>query len=160
MAQRLPLVINAGQIEQLQSGDYLANNIDLPIVTNGESSTALIAGMAVYETSTANTAKRAQANASGTINPTGLMQSTSTPTGQTGSVQTEGVITLTTGEWDAVVTGESGGLTPGGAYFLDPATPGNLTLTAPTTAGQYVQKLGTALSSTSFKISIEPSILL
>lgn len=45
-------------------------------------------------------------------------------------------------------------------YFLSPTTPGDLTSTAPTTAGQYVVSLGFALSSDTLVLNIGPRILL
>lgn len=59
-------------------------------------------------------------------------------------VQLEGALALTTGQWDAV-TGGSGGLSSGHAYYVS-ATPGHLTSTVPTT-GPKVQ-VGVALSPT------------
>jgi hypothetical protein len=50
------------------------------------------------------------------------------------------------------------GLTPGSKYYLS-ATSGVATLTAPTTAGQYVQGLGVATSATSLHVNIEEPIL-
>lgn len=50
------------------------------------------------------------------------------------------------------------GLTPGGMYYLS-ATAGQATLTAPTTATQYVQELGIATSATSLHVNIKTPIL-
>jgi hypothetical protein len=50
------------------------------------------------------------------------------------------------------------GLTPGTKYFLS-ATAGLTTATAPTTAGQFVQVLGTATSATSLHVNIQEPIL-
>lgn len=50
------------------------------------------------------------------------------------------------------------GLTPGGMYYLS-ATAGLATLTAPTTATQYVQELGIATSATSLHVNIKTPIL-
>jgi hypothetical protein len=49
-------------------------------------------------------------------------------------------------------------LTAGTTYFLS-ATAGLVTSTAPTTAGQFVQELGTANSATSLHVSIKTPIL-
>jgi hypothetical protein len=160
MASRLPLVIANGVIEQLQSGDTLNVSSSFAVTqTNGEGSVSLVIGMACYS-SAADTVKRAQANASATDNVVGLWATSSTSHGSTGSLQWCGILTATTGQWDAVVTGESGGLTAGSTYYLDPATPGYMTAAAPTTAGQYIVPLGVALSTTEFEINISPSILL
>lgn len=50
------------------------------------------------------------------------------------------------------------GLTPGSKYFLS-ATAGAATLTAPTTAGQFVQCLGIATSATSLHVNLQEPIL-
>jgi hypothetical protein len=77
-----------------------------------------------------------------------------------GLVTAAGGMTLTTGEWDAIVTGESGGLTSGSLYFLDPAAAGKLTVTAPTTAGQVITLVGRAISPTTLIITIGTPTLL
>jgi len=77
-----------------------------------------------------------------------------------GGVTSNGILTLTTGQWDIVVTGGSGGLTAGSLYFLDPSTAGNLTTTAPTTPGQVNVLIGRAISSTIMLIGIQPPIQL
>jgi len=51
-------------------------------------------------------------------------------------------------------------LTPGATYFLDPSTAGRITTTAPTTAGQYVVRVGRAVDATTLDIEIELPILL
>jgi len=54
----------------------------------------------------------------------------------------------------------SAALIPGAAYFLDPVTPGKLTVIAPTETGQVVCPIGTALTPTKLDIEIQPFILL
>lgn len=71
----------------------------------------------------------------------------------------QGVLTLPTAAWDAV-TGGSGGLTPGARYYLDPSTLGGITTTPPSTSGQYLVVLGSAISTTTMLVNIEPPILL
>ena len=48
---------------------------------------------------------------------------------------------------------------PGDVYFLS-TTAGEITLTAPSTAGQYVTRVGEGATTTEFSIQIEPPILL
>jgi len=160
MALRKPLVIISGQIQQLASADTLdalVSEKDMLALTNGES-TALVICTPVY-ISAVNTAKKAQANAAGTVGVIGLAATASTAAGASASVQSDGVLTATTAQWDAV-TGATGGLVFGTLYYLDPATAGKITATAPSTAGQYVQPLGRALSTTDLEITIGTSILL
>jgi hypothetical protein len=69
-------------------------------------------------------------------------------------VQTDGVITATTAEWDEI-TGQVGGLTRGAAYFLSPGfQEGMLTSTEPSGSGDFVTPVGIALSARDFLIQI------
>ena len=161
MATRIPLVLNAGQVQQIQSGDNIvvaAGQYSNDVLTNGESSQALVIGMPVY-ISAAATAKRAQANAASTSRVAGLWVDTSTSASSSGNCAVSGRLTATTGQWDAVA-GTTGGLTFNTPYYLDPANPGKLTATAPTTVGQLVVLVGVAISSTDLEMDIQPPILL
>ena len=161
MSLRKPLVLASGQIQQLQSADSLdAPAIaggDIVNLTNGEAG-AIVIGTPVYA-SAADTAKKGQANASGTTNIIGLVRDASITNGVAGAIQLNGVLTATTGQWDTAF-GRSGGLTFGTRYYLSAATAGLATGTAPSTVGQYVQELGIALSTTELSINIKSPILL
>lgn len=157
MATKKPLVLGTdGRPQQLQSGDTLANTSDTGQV-NQTAAATLIAGNAVY-TSGADAVNKAQANASGTKDVLGLA-TTAITSAASGTIQANGILVLTTAQWDAVA-GTTGGLSPNAVYFLDPATAGKLTATVPTTAGQYVCEVGRALSSTELLIDIRSPILL
>jgi len=125
--------------------------------TNGEAG-AIVIGAPVYLFS-GGTVKKAKADAAGTANVLGLVATVSIAAAGSGQVWTSGKVTATTGQWDAV-TGGSGGLVAGTTYYLDPATAGRLTSTAPTTAGQLVVSVGTAMSTTELLLRVEPAILL
>lgn len=153
MALRKPVVVNNGQLEQLQSGDTLdgltsENGIN---VTN-DNAGAIVIGTPVYMTA-ADHVDKAKADAVGTVNVVGLMQATSTASASTGFCQTSGILDATTAQWDAV-TGGSGGLVFNTIYYLDPSTAGKLTSTAPTTAGQFVKEVGIALSTTEMLLCV------
>jgi hypothetical protein len=156
MATKKPLVITNGQIEQLQTGDNLASN-DLFERLN-DSGVALPKGTPVYVPATGEVAK-AQANAAGTMKVFGLVADTSIADATSGSIQTDGVLTATTGQWDTI-TGGSGGLTPNSVYFLDAVTAGMLTATAPVADGQFVARVGLALSETELEITFHAPIKL
>lgn len=161
MATRIPLVIVNGQTEQLQSGDQInvpAANSDVRVLTNGEASTALVLGMAVYA-SAAGAVKRGQANALSTAGIVGLVYDASITAAATGQICVGGLVTGTTVQWDAVA-GTTGGLTFGTLYFLDPTTPGKITSVAPTTVGQVVAPVGRALSTTDMEVFIGTTVLL
>ncbi|MFZ5832702.1 MAG: hypothetical protein ACOY3P_21655 [Planctomycetota bacterium] len=160
MAAKKPLVITNGQIEQLQAGDTLdaaVSEVDVVSKINGNAGSLVIC-TPVYVKANGEVDK-GQANASGTVQITGLVKDVSVAPAATGVVQTDGVLTATTLQWDAV-TGGSGGLVPGTVYYLDAFNPGRLTSTAPTTAGQFVVRVGLALSPSDMDISIYSPIRL
>ncbi len=157
MAARKPLVINAGQIQQLQSGDTLDGiEASLVTLTNNNAGTAA-PGMAVYSDA-ADGYDLGQADAIGTSEIIGLVTA-STIAAAEGQVQSDGIVSLTTGEWDAV-TGETGGLTFNQIYWLDPDTPGKLTETPTSTVTELVVRVGKGLSTTEMLVAIQPPILL
>lgn len=162
MATKIPLVVGSnGLPQQLQSGDDLGANVastQIRTRTNGNAG-SVVKGAPVYLNGTASTVDKARANAASTARVYGLVYDTSISSSATGSIATDGPVVATTTEWDAV-TGQTGGLTPGSMYFLDPATAGKLTTTPPTTVGQLVVKVGDAVSTTEFEINISDPILL
>jgi predicted RecA/RadA family phage recombinase len=160
MALRKPLVVISGQVQQIPAGDTLdavVSEKGVFSLTNGEA-TALVICSPVY-VSAVNTVKKAQANAAGTAGVIGLMATVSTAAAASGSVQSDGILTATTTQWDAVA-GTTGGLAPGTLYYLDAANAGKITSTAPSTVGQYVQPIGRALSTVDLEITIGQSVLL
>jgi hypothetical protein len=156
MAQKKPLVLNGGQIEQLQSTDYISNN-DIPQLTNGNAG-SLVIGTPVYA-SGANTVDKARANAVGTTNVVGLVYDASISAAASGGVLMDGILSATTGQWDAVA-GTTGGLTRDTYYYLSTSTAGLLTSTAPSSVGEFVVSVGIAISTTELKIEIQPRIKL
>ena len=156
MAVKKPLVITNGQIEQLQSGDQLAN-ANLITRTNNNAG-AIVIGQPVYADG-AGTVDLAQADAQSTIRVAGLVADASIAAAASGSILVDSVLVATTGQWDAV-TGQTGGLTPGADYFLDESSAGGLTTTAPTADGDFVVRVGHALSTTEFEIEIQQPVKL
>lgn len=159
MAIVKPLVLSSsGQLQQLQSGDSLADQATQFQLVNDEA-TAVVCGSAVYSDA-AGGFKKAIANAALTQKVIGLVaQTPSIANGVAGAVALDDVLTLTTAQWDAV-TGGSGGLVFNTIYYLDPTTAGHITSTAPSTIGQFIVEIGRALSTVDMKINIKPSILL
>lgn len=157
MATRKPLVLGSdGRPQQLQSGDTLGIASETGQVEMTATST-VVAGGPVY-CDGADSFDLARANAAGTSKVVGLAVVGITAAA-TGMVQVNGVLSLTTGEWDAVF-GTTGGLTPGATYFLSEATAGIGTGTRPTTVGELVVILGIALSTTELSIRVGEPILL
>ena len=150
MTARKPLVMNSGQIQQIQAGDTLdATLIETESVTltNGESSDAITAGMAVY-ISGAATGKKAKADAAGTKEVFALCKDASVTSGQTGNFVTAGQLAVA--DWTSIIG--SATLTAGAIYYLSGATGGLLTATAPV-AG-YIVEVGVAISTTLMQIRI------
>lgn len=124
-------------------------------LTNGEA-TQVVIGSVVYNDA-GGSFKRAVANADAASKAIGIA-SESINSSASGSIVTGGEVTATTGEWDAV-TGQTGGLTFGSMYFIDPTTAGRLTTTAPTGSG-YVAPVGFAISTTKMIVRIGPRVQL
>lgn len=156
MALKKPLVLNSGQIEQLQTGDYISD-VALPQLINGNAG-AIVIGTPVYASAN-NTVDKAKGDAVATVNVVGLVAETSIASAATGGIQMDGVLSATTGQWDAVA-GTTGGLTRDVIYYLSAATAGLLTSTAPTVAGQFVVQVGIGISTTEMRISVESRIKL
>lgn len=154
---RAPLVLNNGEIQQLQAGDTLNAPITQAVQVSQTADATTVAGNIVY-TTTADHFGLAKADAAGTSKPLGFATA-GIASSASGIIQTDGILALTTTQWDAVA-GTTGGLTAGTDYYLDPATAGKITATAPSTTGQYVVKVGRALSTTELDIRIRDRILL
>jgi len=122
-------------------------------LTNGEAA-AIAIGQAVY-VSGAGAVKKALANAVATKDVLGLVLDTTIASAGVGNIAVEGIVTATTAQWDAV-TGQTGGLTAGAAYFLDNVTTGKITTVAPTSG--FLARVGLAISTTQFKIGVAPPV--
>ena len=156
MAAQKPLVIISGQIQQLPAGDTLsAASAEVDVITLTAGAT-VVKGCPVY-ISGAGAFNKANAAASGTAKVIGFAAA-GISSAASGSIQTDGILACTTGEWDAVA-GTTGGLAAGTEYYLA-ATAGLISSTAPSGSGNYVVKVGTAISTTELEISIGDSVLL
>lgn len=158
MASRKPLVIVSGVVQQIPAGDTLdapTTTPDVYSLTNGEAGSVVI-GTPVYLQS-AGTVKKAKADASGTTQVLGLVYDSSISASTAGTVILQGVLAATTGQWDTAA-GTTGGLTAGTVYYLSKDTAGLLTATAPSAAGQFVCRVGQAVSTTEMYVNPQPYI--
>ena len=87
----------------------------------------------------------------------GLVQEVAVNLGDQTKVILDSYLDASTAEWDAV-TAQVGGLTPGAVYYLSPTTAGNLTAIAPSGSGEYMVRVGRAISATRMEIMIERPI--
>jgi hypothetical protein len=160
MALVKPLIWDGTQIRRTAAGDTIdapQSGGDVVSQTNDEAG-AIVIGAPVYN-DVADGVKKAKADASGTKSVMGLVKDASIAAGVAGIIQTNGILTATTTQWDAVA-GTTGGLAVGARYYLSAATAGLLTATAPSAAGQYVVEVGIAISATELKVDVKPPILL
>lgn len=145
MALRKPLVLVGGEIQQLQSGDSLDTAQDEIILTNSDAANAAI-GEAYYIFG-AGSVKKAKADAAATAQ-VDFFAAAAITAGSTGPFLSDGVL-----------AGLSG-LTPGAVYYLSATTAGAITTIPPAAIGQYVTRIGRALSTTELLVRIERFILL
>ncbi len=119
-----------------------------------ETDSDTLLGQPVYITA-AGHAELAQANGAGTVGAVGLAAENA-DAGASLQYLTEGKITRT--DWTSVAGTAT--LSAGARYYLSATTAGRITVTAPTTVGQYVLKVGRAISTTVLDIEIDDSIKL
>jgi hypothetical protein len=154
MAAQKPLVIINGQVQQIPPGDTLAaasSEVDVISMSNAHTASLTI-GQPVF-VSSAGAVNLASASASGTSRVLGLVKDASIAASASGFIQTDGILSATTADWDAV-TGATGGLTAGAVYYLS-TTAGQLATAAPTGAGQFVMKVGMGISATEIEIDTD-----
>lgn len=152
---RKPLILVNGEFRQIygSGADTLVNGDDAPFVlykaslTNQEA-TALVAGEVVYIFGN-GTVKRAKADNIITAQAQYITPVGGVAAGASGFFISFGLAVQT--------ASGSGGVT----LFLSPTTAGAMTSTCPTTAGQYIVKLGrVTTASTEMEFNPEPPILL
>ena len=151
MALKKALVLNGGEIEELQAGDTLDGpiaEVDVVSLTNSNAG-AITEGQPVYIDG-ADSCDLARANAASTRNVIGLVRDASIAAAATGDVQTDGILSVA--DWTSVLGAAA--LTPGTTYYLSAAVAGQITATAPTGAPNSVVRIGTAISGTDLEISI------
>ena len=134
-----------------------ASGVDAITLTNDNAGSIVIC-QATYTKANGHV-DLAQANAVGTKEVLGLVLDVTIPSANAGQIQFDGILAANTADWDNV-TGNSGGLTPGAVYFLSDGVPGGLTVSAPTVAGNYVARVGKAVSATQMNIKIQTPIKL
>lgn len=158
MAVKKVLVLSdSGSPEELQNGDSIQTGAALPSANNANAGIAT-KGMVVYPSSDTNV-DLAQANAQGTTKALGLCNTDSVNNGASMDIITEGAITCTLAQWDAIA-GTSGGLDEGETYFLSPDNAGQLIASSAVSGistGQFVAALGYAMNTVTMIVRINPT---
>lgn len=137
---------------------HVANPGDDTIELINNEPTSLVIGTPVYINAPGGV-KKAQADVSSTSLVLGFVAQISITSTIAGAIQVDGILDLTTAQWD-VITGDVGGLVNGATYYLDPTIAGRLTTTIPNILGQSIEICILGLSPTQGKIILEPPILL
>lgn len=156
MAKRKPLVMVNGQIQQLQSTDSISA-AEIPQYTNGEAG-AIAIGSPVYISGN-DTVMKAKANASGTLPVIGVVADGSIANGVAGGIQDTGTL-VSSGGFPIADSLTLAPLTANVIYYASVTTAGTMTANAPSAAGQYVQEIGIATSTTELKLTLRAPVLL
>lgn len=147
------------QVLESQGTDSAPIWVDNKAIITAQNSNAgtIVIGSPVYTTAN-DTVDLADADNVAKVNVIGFVKDISIASTAIGDIQTDGIITATIAQWDAI-SPEIGGLIAGAIYYLSD-TAGEITRVSPTTTGWSIVRLGIALSTTDFKIEIQPPILL
>lgn len=135
---------SSGNVVQITSGGALniaattPTKVAISTLTN-TSGGAITQGTAVYINGS-NTFSSAQANAGGTSTVLGIVSAASIANGATGEITVHGIVTIPTGK-------QTGTWAANDIIYLDPATAGKLTNSAPNTTGQYAVEVGISLNT-------------
>lgn len=168
-----PLVIDAGQVRQLGSGETLDAVVSAKevVTISGVSGVAIKLGQMVY-INTSGTLNLANASATASKYPIGFVRgaadgSSGPWTGASLEIQTDGACVFTATVWDdllGVDTTAGGysatGLVPGTKYYASSATAGDITASAPASSNHFVVPVGRAISATTMYIEIGEPIKL
>lgn len=142
-----------------EGGYYVPVEPTLPVTPealshSAEADSTIKIGYPIYMKATGHL-DPAQADAAGPTQVIGLSISDAN-VGFACTYITEGTVERT--DWTEVAG--SATLVPGNTYFLSPTTAGQITNVAPSTLGQYVVRVGRAITTTKLDVEIELPILL
>lgn len=156
MAVRRPLILVGGTQYQLPPGDTLdavALSLGSELLNNSvaiqQICTPVCAGVG---SSGSGGFQPARANAIGTARVIGLIAAAQIAPNAAGAICQFGIFTATIPQWN-LVTGLSGGITPGAPYYLVDTAAGRISTTPPSEVGRFCTKIGIALTPTSMLVA-------
>jgi len=162
----LPLILDLSEKRGYRVFDPATDSLGAGDNTfQGVADGAVSIGSPVYPTATgASTLADARADAAATMCVVGIACNAAADTAALGIITT-GHLTLTTGEWDAVIDGVAvGGLVKGETLFLSDVTAGGIIRSGDLPAGlanpDYLVPLGIAIDATTLNVLIEPGVRL
>lgn len=160
MPLRKPLVLVGADQFQLPDGDTLnavALAIGAELVNNSASNQPICVPVCPGTGSGSGGFQPARANAIGTSRVLGLIAAPQIGPGASGNVLQMGLLSASTAQWNAI-TGGNGGLTPGAEYFLSALLAARLTTIPPDRSGDFIVRVGQALTPTLFFVNPRPPI--
>ena len=160
MAARRPLVLVDLETSQLPLGDTLdavVNGLGIELVNESATNLGRCVPVCPGTGQGAGGFQPARANDLGTARVIGLIGAIQIGPGASGLIVSFGNLQATTAEWNAV-TGQNSGLTPGAVYYLSDVVPFRLATNPPLTTGDFVTRIGQALTPTVMFLNIQPPI--
>lgn len=160
MTLRKPLVLVGLDQYQLPAGDTLdATVIGLgaDLVNQSASTQPRCTPVCPGTGAGAGGFQPARANAIATARVIGLVGADQISPGASGTIVSFGILTATTAQWNTM-TGQAGGLTPGAVYYLSDIGPALLRTQPPLSTGDFLVRIGQALTATQMFVSIQPPI--
>ena len=138
---------STGQVLLVSGGlpAWGTNTGNLDITATNDNAGTIAPGTVVYKKSN-GAVDKARADSASTMRVAGF-NTASAAAAATATIRTWGLLTLTTGEWDAVA-GTTGGLASGTVYYLSGGTAGNITSTVTSTSGQFIVPVCEGISTT------------
>ena len=127
------------------------NPLSFPNCIGPIAAVAFVPGQVGYIVAATAEADSARANAAATANAVGIAV-TAAAAADPVYLRYSGPVSLTTDQWDAVVTGGEGGLSVDAYYYVDSANAGKLVSTAPSAGGTFKTAVGLAISSTTLLV--------
>lgn len=138
-------------VDKMLSGNRVYTKV------NGEAG-PLLKGMVVYiNGSNSDQCLAASATTQPSSDVLGLVADVIIAPGMSGVISSGSRMEKTTSDWD-IITGGTGGLIPGKDYFLRADFPGGIHYVPPQDTGNFIVKIGKAVSSTILDINIDQPI--
>lgn len=160
MALRKPLVLVGFDPYQLPDGDTLdaiVTGIGADLVNESANNLARCTPVCPGTGAGAGGFQPARANTVGTSRVIGLIGADQIGPGASGLIVNFGILSATTAQWNAI-TGQNNGLTPGAIYFLSDVVPFRLSTAPPLTTGDFLVRIGQALTPRQMFLNIQPPI--
>jgi hypothetical protein len=160
MPLRKPIVLIGADQYQIPAGDTLnavALAIGAELVNNSASNQIICTPICPGIGAGSGGFQPARANAIGTSRVLGLISALQIGPGASGNCLQVGLLTASIAQWNAITSGNAG-LIPGAEYFLSAVLAARLTTIPPDRSGDFVVRIGQALTPTLLFVNPHPPI--